>query len=237
MTSPGRHRQIHPNAEPQDPAKSQPESSEPREERDAWTADELRRFLERVADCRLNALWLLAATTGMRRGELCGATWRDVALDAAHLVVRRSRVPVAGRGVVESRPKSGRERVIALAPGTVAVLRKHRKAQLAERLAWGAAWQDTGYVFTNEDGTPIRPDSITAAFNGYVAELGLRKIPLHGLRHTHITLGLAAGVGVKVMQKRVGHAKIETTYAYVHSLEGEHEAAASTVERLILGGS
>jgi site-specific recombinase XerD len=99
-------------------------------------------------------------------------------------------------------------------------LRAHRRSQLEERLAWGEAWQDTGYVFTAENGEPLRPDAVTLTFRAHIADARLRPIVLHGLRHTHITLGLAAGVPVKVMQERAGHAKIETTLAYTHVLTG-----------------
>jgi integrase len=212
-----------------------PRSTAPRE-RDAWDADELRTFLASVRDDRLYALWLLAATTGMRRGELCGLKWSDVQLDGGTLIVRRSRVPVPGRCVVESTPKSDRTREIALAAATVTALRTHRKAQLEERLAWSASWNDTGYVFTNEDGGPVRPDAVTQSFNAAVNAAGLRPIVMHGLRHTHITLGLGAGVPVRTMQERAGHAKVETTLSYTHTLAGMQEQAAATVERLILGG-
>jgi integrase len=144
-------------------------------------------------------------------------------------------VPVSGRTIVESTPKSDHIRVVALAPSTVAGLRAHRKHQLEERLAWGEAWLDTGYVFTNEDGSPLRPDAVTRAFNAHVTSAGLRPIVLHGLRHSHATLGLAADVSVKVMQERLGHANLATTLAYTHVLPGMQEEAAATVERLILG--
>jgi integrase len=211
-----------------------PRSTAPRE-REAWNSDELRTFFEHVAEDRLRALWVLAGTTGLRRGELCGLKWSDIRLDAGQLAVMRSRVPVSGRNIVETTPKSGRERIVALAPTTITALRAHRRHQLEDRLAWGTAWQDTGYVFTAEDGTPLRPDAVTQAFNDHVAAAGLRRIVFHGLRHSHITLGLAAGVPVKVMQERAGHAKVETTLAYTHVLSGMQERAAETVERAIFG--
>ena len=80
---------------------------------------------------------------------------------------------------------------------------------------------------------PDSADAVTHAFTDHVAAAGLRPIVLHGLRHTHITLGLAAGVPVKVMQERTGHAKVETTLAYMHILTGMQEQAAETMERAI----
>jgi site-specific recombinase XerD len=97
----------------------------------------------------------------------------------------------------------------------------------------GQAWQDTGYIFTNEDGEPVKPDAITRAFNAHIEALDVTPIVLHGLCHTHITLSLAAGVPVKVMQERAGNAKIETTLGYAHVQKGMQEQAAETFARLI----
>jgi integrase len=129
-----------------------------RAEMRTWTAAELRAFLEHVQDERLAALWMLAASTGMRRGEVLGLRWVDVDLDRGRVAVRQTLV-IAGRQVVISEPKTGRSRrSIALDPRSVAALRSWRAAHAAERLAWGAGWTDSGLVFTREDGTPIHPD-------------------------------------------------------------------------------
>jgi integrase len=86
----------------------------------AWTAGELRRFLEHVHDDRLFAMWRLAATTGMRRGELAGLTWRALDLDGARLHVAQQLVPTRG-GATLGPPKSARSRrTVALDPETVA---------------------------------------------------------------------------------------------------------------------
>jgi integrase len=102
----------------------------------AWTASELRRFLDHVQDDRLAALWRLGATTGMRRGELAGLTWRALDLDGARLSVEQQLLPTGSFGP----PKSSRSRrTVALDPETVAVLRAHRETQLLERAFAGDA--------------------------------------------------------------------------------------------------
>jgi len=211
-----------------------PRSTAPRTMK-VWTADELRAFLASVTDERLRTLWVLAATTGMRRGELCGLQWDDISFAANQLAVRRSRVPVNGK-IIESTPKSDRTRVVALDPGTVAILRAHRRRQLEERLAAGTAWHDTGYVFCNELGEPVRPDAVTRAFTQQIRTAGLSPIELHGLRHTHATLGLAAGVPVKIMSERLGHAKTAITEdLYMHVDPTMQHGAAETLGAIILG--
>jgi integrase len=172
----------------------------------------------------------------MRRGELLGLRWVDVDLDLARVAVRQTLV-LAGRQVVVSEPKTSRgRRSIALDPRTVAALRTWRAAQAAERLQWGGAWVDSGLCFTREDGTPLHPEWLSDAFAWRVGRVGLPRIRLHDLRHTHASLGLAAGVPVKVMSERLGHTSSSfTADAYQHVTPALEEQAAATVARLVFG--
>ncbi len=148
-----------------------------------WSADELRQFLHQTANDRLAAVWHLAASTGLRRGELLGLRWADVDLGAARLSVRRTLVAI-GYEVQVSEPKTKRSRrQVELDRGTVEAVRAHRKRQLEERIAWGP-----------EDGQPLHPDRLTKLFDRHVRRSELPRIRLHDLRHTHATLALEAGV-------------------------------------------
>jgi integrase len=137
-----------------DPARKQLEAAaQPPSPVMVWTPAQLGRFLDAAHDDRLYALWHLVAHRGLRRGEVCAVEWQDVDLNDGTLVVCRQPVQL-GWDVIESPPKSdaGR-RTVALDMGTVAALRTHRRAQVADRLAWGEAWQETGKVFVREDGS------------------------------------------------------------------------------------
>jgi integrase len=202
-----------------------------RRELQVWTAEQVRAFLEGVEDDRLRACWHLALASGLRRGELAALRWSD--LDGATLTVARSRV-VVGYDVVEREPKSGRTRAVALDPATVEALRSHRVRQLEERLAWGGAWTDSGYVFTREDGTPMHPMSLSEAFERAVGRTELPRLSLHGCRHTHATLGLAAGVSPRIMQERLGHSSVAITLdLYTHPGGDQHADAAASIGALI----
>ena len=205
-----------------------------RPELQVWTAAELRAFLAHVEGDRLYALWLLAASTGMRRGELLGVQWSDVDLGRVRIAVRRSLVTV-GHEVVVSEPKTAKgRRSVALDPATVAGLKAWRKQQTAERLAWGPAWTDSGLVFTREDGRPLHPREVTRAFSRHVLDARVPIIRLHDLRHTHATLALAAGAHPKVVQERLGHANIAITLdTYSHVVPALEEQAARTVAALV----
>jgi integrase len=201
-----------------------------------WTPEQARTFLAAVDGDRLHALWVLVLTTGMRRGELAGLRWCDVDLDAGMLSVRRTRVSVA-YAVSESDPKTrSSRRTIAVDGRVVSVLRAHRRRQLEERLSWGEAWTDTGYVFTTEDGWPIHPERISVLFARLVDAAGVPRIRLHDLRHTSATLALASGIHPKVVGERLGHSSIAVTLdLYSHVIPGLQAEAADKLGEMILG--
>jgi integrase len=201
-----------------------------------WTPQQLRAFLAHVRTDRLYAVWLLVATTGMRRGELAGLRWVDVDLAAGRVSPRQPRV-VVNYAVEVSEPKTAKgRRVLALDAVTVAALREHQARQAEERQAVGAGWQDTGLVFTHLDGRPLHPDLISDWFERLARAAGLPKIRLHDVRHSYASAALAAGVPAKVVSERLGHATIQITLdTYSHVLPGLDAQAAETVARLILG--
>lgn len=195
----------------------------------AWTPDQLRCFLEIVDGHRLEAAWHVAALTGMRRAEVLGLRWRDIDLDAGRLAVRQALVSV-GYEIIKSTPKTHQARTIDVDPGTVERLHRHRERQDREREDWGADYQDNDLVFCREDGSPIHPHSFSQAFERIVARFGLPRIPLHGLRHTHATIGLALGVPAKVITERLGHENVAFTLKqYAHVLPGMQADAAKLI--------
>ena len=177
----------------------------------AWTSEELRTFLTLIEGHRFESAFVLAASTGMRRGEVAGLLWDDVDLDAQTLHVRH------GLGVADGRlyhklTKTNRPRSISIDVRTAAALRTQRRVQAEQRLAAGAAWADElGLAFTRDDGRPLHPMHLTDAFRKLVPAPGLPRIRLHDLRHTHATLLLQAGVPVKVVADRLGHADVSMT--------------------------
>jgi integrase len=201
-----------------------------------WSPEQTRAFLAAVANDRLFAAWLLAATTGMRRGELLGLRWVDVDLDIGVVRVAQARVR-AGNQVVAGEPKTARgRRTIALDPATVAALRQHRKRQAEERLLAGPRYTDSGLVFTMRDGSPIHPNRFSLWFRTHARAAGLPAIRLHDMRHSYATAGLAAGVPPKVMSERLGHAAVAFTLdTYTSALPAMDKSAADVVAGLILG--
>ena len=103
-------------------------------EPDAKTVEEAQKFLRAIAGDRLEALYLLAVTTGLRRGELLGLKWTDVDLERGVLAVRRALAP---DGKTFTLPKNGKGRTIRLTQQAVEALQRHKKAQDDERSKLG----------------------------------------------------------------------------------------------------
>ena len=169
----------------------------------------------------------------MRRGEILGLRWGDVDLDAGRLSVSRSLVSV-GYEVHETRGKTRTaRRTIDLDPRTVEVLRAWRSHRSLESSSFDGGDAEA-YVFARPDGTPIHPHLLSDAFKKLVTRSGLPRIRLHDLRHTHATLLLKAGVPIKVVSERLGHATPGFTMAtYQHVLPGMQAEAARTFAELL----
>jgi integrase len=200
----------------------------------AWTATELGRFLDHVADDRVYALWRLAGTTGMRRGELLGLTWRALDLEGGRLTVEQQLTTAGGGGVAFGPPKSERSRrTIALDPDTVQALQVHRDAQVLERDFAGDAYADQDLVFADELGAPIHPDRLSRDFMRLRLDARIETGSLHTLRHTAATLMLTNGIPVHVAAARLGDRPEQILKTYAHLLPQSDELAAERVAAVI----
>lgn len=207
-----------------------------------WSASELRTFLDGIDDDRLAGAWWLLASTGMRRGEVLGLRWQDIDLDGGVLRITRTLITTdvqrkGDPGMAWGTPKTAKgRRSVALDNPTIAALRTHRSRQLQERLALGSDYDDGDLVVCREDGRPIHPKTMSYYFEQTAKRLGLPKIRLHDLRHTHATLALRAGVHPRVVQERLGHANVGVTLDTYSHVDIQMQAdAAAKVAALVIG--
>jgi integrase len=195
--------------------------------------EQVRALFEAARGDRLEALYVLAVTAGLRRGELQGLTWEDVDLDAGTLQVRRTPSEPRGGYIFEA-PKSGKGRQIRLTQRATVALKEHHKRQLEERMERGALWQDHGLVFPSGVGTPLLGGNLNRAFKALLQRTGLPEIRFHDLRHTCATLLLRQGVNSMFVQELLGHADISLTLnVYSHVLPDMGDAAAGAMDAAI----
>ena len=203
----------------------------PKHEAQAWTADQLSVFLQAAVGHRLFAAFWLAANTGMRRSELLGLRWSDIALDKGTVSINRGLVAI-GYQLTESRGKTANSRrSIDLDPATIDILTRWKAWTSVEHRVAGT---DPDYVFTHPHGGPVHPHSISQAFERITRNAQLPVIRFHDLRHTHATLLIKEGTPVKVVSERLGHATTAFTIeTYQHVLPGMQTQAANLFAQLI----
>jgi integrase len=199
-------------------------------------AAQVRLFLDTVRSGRLEALYVLLVTTGVRIGEALALRWQDFDADAALLHIRHTLHHVKGGTWRLTAPKTKTSRrKIELPASTVDALRAHRARQLAERLQVGELWEDHGFIFADEIGRPLRASHLhERSFLLPLKRAGLPRIRIHDLRHTAATLLLTNGVFVKQVSEMLGHANVAITMTvYAHVLPTMHKEAAAVMDRLV----
>ena len=219
------------------PAKS---ASPPRLRRHEITPPDMPVVLRLLAaadadDADFGALLRVTAATGARRGEMCALRWTDVDLTARALIIHRSIASVAD-GVVEKDTKTHAARRIAIDDHTVAVLVAQRGRMEARALLGGVEIAFDGFVFSPvADGSiALHPDLLTGRFRVLCRRLEIEGVRLHDLRHLHATQLLGAGVPVRTVSGRLGHADAATTLnVYAHFLEASDRQAADVIEGLL----
>jgi integrase len=186
-----------------------------------WTPEEASTALERIGtDPVIGCYVTVALTTGFRPGELLGLRWADVDLDLDQIHVtgtlKQARLLLPdGSGTVRlqrNEPKTrASARTLPLTPLARAALTRHREHQRFREVIAQDTWQDTGYVFTTQHGTPYNSSNFRRIFQRALTAAGIRPVRLHSLRHSVARLGLEAGGNIEEISQALGHTRIDTT--------------------------
>jgi integrase len=192
---------------------------------------EARMLLEAARGDRFEALYVLAITTGLRRGELLGLRWDDVDLERGMLRVGRALVREGGRHAVGETKTRRARRQVNLTPRAVNALKVHRKRQLEEKMRLAGLYEVRSLIFTTQRGTSVNPERLVKrSFKPLLKRAGLQEIRFHDLRHTCATLLLGRGVHPKLVQELLGHATIAMTLdTYSHYLPSMGNQAAGAM--------
>ena len=198
------------------------------------TPEQARTFLEAARGDRLEALYILAVTAGLREGELLGLRWEDVDLEGGVLRVRRQLTRTKD-GLSFTAPKRGKTRVVRLTGPAIVALVAHQEVQTRAQTNAGSLWQDSDLVFTSTAGTPVDVGNLTyRSFRPLLMRADLPQIRFHDLRHTCATLLLSKGTHPKIVQEMLGHATItQTMDTYSHVLPDMQGEAVSAMERAL----
>ncbi|MDP2729553.1 MAG: tyrosine-type recombinase/integrase [Dehalococcoidales bacterium] len=199
------------------------------------TEDDLNTFLEATKETPYYVLFYMALFTGMRRSELLALRWSDLDLLLCQVRVTRSLHHLRTGEIVFRATKTAKaRRMVSLPPSAALLLQEYKDKQEAQRATLGISLKEDDLVFSNFEGQPLLPDTISHAWTKLVKRTGLKGIRLHDARHTHASLLLKQSVHPKIVQERLGHATISTTLdLYSHISPGLQEAAAIGFDKLI----
>ena len=178
----------------------------------------------------------LLLITGARRGEVLGLKWDKVDWDGNRLYICNSVLYSADIGIYESSPKTAAStRYVSLPRETMELLRQYRLWQNRERLRLGAYYQNRGFVFAQDNGGPMHPDSVTDWLKKFSQRHGLPHINPHAFRHTMASMLYFNGVDSVSISKRLGHAQVSTTAnIYAHVMEEADERNADILAEVFL---
>ena len=192
--------------------------------------EEITAILEALEDEpeKWRVLTHLLIVTGCRRGEIAALKWSKVDLEAGRLEISANLCYSKERGIYETTTKTGGTRYVNIPRETVAMLRRYKTSQGMLQLANGDRWKDTGYLFTQDDGKPMNPTSITAWLRKFSMRRGLPHINPHAFRHSVASILISAGTDLVTVSKQLGHTQVSTTGdIYSHVIE---EAKAQATE-------
>jgi integrase len=198
--------------------------------------DQARRFLRAIEGDRLEALYVVALSVGLRQGELLGLSWADVDLERGTVRVRQALQRVDGVLVLVEPKSATSHREVALPELARAALRAHRARTRVDRLAMGARWRDDprDLVFTSTIGTPLDGITVTRRFQRILRDAGLPHQRFHDLRHACASLLLVQGVAPRVVMEQLGHSQIALTLGtYSHVIPALGRDAATRMDELL----
>jgi integrase len=221
---------------PRNPATGASLPAVPRRPSTVLTPAQERAFLAAEDDADWRCLWQVLALTGMREGECCALVWEDVDYAAGTIRVERTLTKVPGRGPQGGKyvwavgpVKAGEGRVVSV-PGSLLTLLQALQQRQEESRGRGPEQLPGCVIF------PRTPSAVIYRRSKIALRAGLPPARVHDLRHAHVTAGLVAGVPMKVLSARVGHASIQITAdLYAHVTRDLDRAAAETIGGVLLG--
>ena len=172
----------------------------------------------------------------MREGEVCGLLWDCVDLRKGTITINKQLQKIRGsRGVYTLAPtKNSKGRTITLAPFVAKVLHGVKRKQLENRLRYGECWENSGFVFTDDLGRHLKPQTVYLDFKKVMVEIGCPETRFHDLRHSYAVAAIKSGDDIKTVQENLGHATASVTLdMYGHVTEKMKQDSANRMEQFI----
>lgn len=200
-----------------------------------YDADQTKKLFDALKDepLKYRLAVNLAVFAGMRLGEIKGLEWDDIDFDKCQIYVKRASQHTVREGTFDKEPKQESKRAITVPKEVIKLLSEHKVEQNKLRLKKGSKWIDSNKVFTQNNGKPMYPKTVSHWFTKFIRRKKLPYITFHGLRHTNATLLISENVDIRTVSNRLGHAKTSTTLdIYAHVIEKIDQGAADKLSNL-----
>ena len=196
------------------------------------TPEQAGAFLKHLLGHPHEALYVMALTMGLRRGELLALRWADLDFETGYLDVRNALHRVKGAGLQLSEPKSVKaKRKLRIPQVCLVSLAAWRGRQAVQKQWAGSKWAEGDFLFTGGTGRPLHPDDVSRELPAILKAAGLPKARLHDLRHCCATLLLSMGVSAKMVQESLGHSSYQLTMdTYSHALPALRNEVADRMD-------
>ena len=198
--------------------------------------------IERIRDCleqehlKWRVITHLLLITGCRRGEIAGLKWSKVDFFNNQIKIDAALLYASDIGIYEDTTKTNTVRYIKLPQETMDLLKQYSTWYSELQEANGDRWKNTEYLFVQDDGAPMNPDSITGWLNDFSKRHDLPHINPHAFRHTMASVLISNGKDIVSVSKRLGHAKVSTTTdIYSHIIKKADEEASDCLADVMLG--
>ena len=203
-----------------------------------WDNSDIARAVELAKDTLFYIPILLATTTGLRAGEICGLQWNNIDLDRCQLSILYTYQRIDSEWKLKNVKTEKGNRPVVIPEAIVDILKQHKTWQKKNQMFFGEEYQYNTHVTTWPDGRPITTEYISKSFPKFIKENNLPKIRFHDLRHTHATELLKAGIHPKIVSERLGHSGIRITLdTYSHVIPSLQKEAAEISANNIFGTS
>ena len=203
--------------------------------------------VERIVECldseplKWKTITTLLMLTGCRRGELLGLKWNSIDFHKSQIKIENNLLYSAERGIYEETPKTGKSRLVKLPAEAIDLLRQYQVWYKEQRLLNGDRWQNnekwkgSNFVFVQETGEPMHPDSVTDWLVKFSKRHDLPHINPHAFRHTFASILISKGIDIVTVSKTLGHEKVSTTTdIYAELMKQASEEASECIADVVL---
>ena len=197
---------------------------------------EITRFLQAIQGTKYGLVYQITLFTGLREGEVLGLTWDCIDFEKGTMTINKQLQNIPGQpGAYRLiSAKNGKSRTIALPSTVITILKQHKIQQTLARLQAGELWENSDFVFTNEVGHHVSPNSVYNQYKRIVASIGLPQARFHDLRHSYAVAAIQSGDDIKTVQGNLGHATASFTLdVYGHVTDQMKQNSAARMEKFI----